>query len=70
MKEIVIAGATRTAIGDFGGGLRSVFPLNLAQHVIGDVIGRSNVRFEWIDKVIFGCDFSPFGPEHHPGCRL
>jgi acetyl-CoA C-acetyltransferase len=59
MREIVIAGAVRTAIGDFGGGLRSVPPLNLAQHVIGDVIGRSHVQFDWIDKVIFGCDFSP-----------
>jgi acetyl-CoA C-acetyltransferase len=59
MREIVIASAVRTAIGDFGGGLRSVPPLNLAQHVIGDVMGRSNVQSEWIDKVIFGCNFSP-----------
>jgi acetyl-CoA C-acetyltransferase len=59
MREIVIAGAVRTAIGDFGGGIRSVPPLDLAQHVIGDVIGRSSVQSEWIDKVIFGCNFAP-----------
>jgi acetyl-CoA C-acetyltransferase len=59
MREIVIASAVRTAIGDFGGGLRSVLPLDLAQHVIGDVMGRSGVQSEWIDKVIFGCNFSP-----------
>jgi len=55
----VIAGAVRTAIGDFGGGLRSVSPLDLAQHVIGAVIGRSSVQSGWIDKVIFGCNFAP-----------
>ncbi len=59
MREIVIVSAVRTAIGDFGGGLRSVPPLDLAQHVIGDVMGRSSVQSEWIDKVIFGCNFSP-----------
>lgn len=59
MKEIVIAGATRTAIGDFGGALRAVPPLDLAQHVIGEVITRSNVQLEWINKVIFGCCFGP-----------
>jgi acetyl-CoA C-acetyltransferase len=59
MREIVIVGAVRTAIGDFGGGLRSVSSLDLAQHVIGDVMGRSSVQPAWIEKVIFGCDFSP-----------
>jgi acetyl-CoA C-acetyltransferase len=59
MKEIVIAGAVRTAIGDFGGALRTVPPLDLAQHVIGEVITRSHVQLEWIDKVIFGCCFGP-----------
>jgi acetyl-CoA C-acetyltransferase len=59
MKEIVIAGATRTAIGDFGGALRAVPPLDLAQHVIKEVITGSKVQPEWIDKVIFGCCFGP-----------
>jgi acetyl-CoA C-acetyltransferase len=59
MKEIVIAGAVRTAIGDFGGALRKVPPLNLAQHVMGEVITRSDVQPDWINKVIFGCCFGP-----------
>jgi len=59
MKEIVIASTVRTAIGDFGGALRTVAPLDLAQHVIGEVIHRSHVQPEWINKVIFGCCFGP-----------
>ena len=59
MKEIVIAGAVRTAIGDFGGALRPVPPMNLAQHVMGEVINRSKVQPERISKVIFGCCFGP-----------
>ena len=59
MKEIVIASAVRTAIGDFGGALRSVPPMNLAQHVMGEDIRRSSVQPEWISKVIFGCCFGP-----------
>jgi acetyl-CoA C-acetyltransferase len=57
MKEIVIASPVRTAIGDFGGALRTVTPLDLAQHVIGEVLQRSQVQAEWINKVIFGCCF-------------
>lgn len=59
MKEIVIAGAVRTAIADFGGALRALPPLDLAQHVMGEVITRSHVQLEWIDKVILGCCFGP-----------
>jgi acetyl-CoA C-acetyltransferase len=59
MKEIVIASAVRTAIGDFGGALKKVPPLDLAQRVIKEVMGRANVQPEWINKVIFGCNFSP-----------
>ncbi len=59
MKEIVIAGATRTAIGDFGGTLKAVPPMELAQHVMKEVIKRSGVQPQWINKVIFGCAFAP-----------
>ncbi len=57
MKEIVIAGAARTAIGDFGGTLRDIQPLDLAEHIIRDVVVRANVQPEQIDKVTFGCSF-------------
>jgi acetyl-CoA C-acetyltransferase len=59
MKDVVIVNGTRTAIGDFGGTLKDVPPLELAQHVIKEVLSRSNVQPEWINKVIFGCCFAP-----------
>jgi acetyl-CoA C-acetyltransferase len=59
MKEVVIVGATRTAIADFGGKLRDVPPLNLAEHVIKDVLDRAKAQPDQVDKVIFGCCFGP-----------
>jgi acetyl-CoA C-acetyltransferase len=59
MKEVVIVGATRTAIGDFGGTLKDIPPLDLAQHVIKDVLIRANVQPDHVDKVIFGSCFAP-----------
>ena len=59
MKDVVIVNGTRTAIGAFGGALRDVPPLDLAQHVIKEVLSRSNVQPELINKVIFGCNFAP-----------
>jgi acetyl-CoA C-acetyltransferase len=59
MKDVVIVNGTRTAIGAFGGALRDVPPLDLAQHVIKEVLDRANVQPEWIDKAIFGCNFAP-----------
>jgi acetyl-CoA C-acetyltransferase len=59
MKDVVIVNGTRTAIGDFGGALKQVPPLELAQHVIKDVLSRSKVQPEWIHKSIFGCCFAP-----------
>jgi acetyl-CoA C-acetyltransferase len=59
MKDVVIVNGTRTAIGAFGGALRDIPPLDLAQHVIKEVLSRSNVQPELINKVIFGCNFAP-----------
>jgi acetyl-CoA C-acetyltransferase len=59
MKDVVIVNGTRTAIGAFGGALRDIPPLDLAQHVIKVVLSRANVQPEWINKVIFGCNFAP-----------
>lgn len=58
-KEVLIVGATRTAIGDFGGALKGVPPLDLAQHVIQDVLARADAPAGQINKVIFGCCFAP-----------
>ena len=59
MKEIVIVGASRTAIGDFGGGLRKAMPMQLAEHIIRSVMKRSNIAPADVQKVIFGCNFGP-----------
>lgn len=59
MKDIVITGGVRTAIGDFGGALKAVPPEDLAQHVIGEVVKRTGASPESIDKVIFGNCFAP-----------
>jgi acetyl-CoA C-acetyltransferase len=59
MKEVVIVSGARTAIGDFGGTLRDVPPMDLAQHVIKEVVARAKTQPEQINKVIFGCCFGP-----------
>lgn len=59
MNEVVIVNGNRTAVGDFGGTLRDVPPMDLAEHVIRDVLNRSKVSSEWVNKVIFGCAFAP-----------
>jgi acetyl-CoA C-acetyltransferase len=59
MKEIVIVGASRTAIGDFGGALRSVTTIDLAQHIIKSVLQRSGVQSDQVQRVILGCAFNP-----------
>jgi acetyl-CoA C-acetyltransferase len=59
MREAVIVSGARTAIGDFGGTLKDVPPMELARHVIKEVLSRSRIQSEWINKVIFGCCFAP-----------
>jgi len=58
-RDIVIVGATRTPIGDFGGSLKEIPQLDLAQHVIKDILVRSEVQPDKIGKIIFGCCFAP-----------
>jgi acetyl-CoA C-acetyltransferase len=59
MKEVVIVSGARTAIGDFGGTLKDVPPMGLAEHVIKEVVARAKTQPEQINKVIFGCCFGP-----------
>ncbi len=59
MTQVVIAAAVRTALGDFGGSLRSVPPTKLAEHVMCEVVQRAGVGFSQLGKVIFGNCFSP-----------
>lgn len=59
MKEVVIISGARTAVGSFGGTLRDVLPIDLAEHIIKEVIARANIQPDQINKSIFGCCFAP-----------
>ncbi len=54
MKEIVIAGAVRTAIGKFGGTLTNVPVQELGSTVIAEALKRAGVAPEQVDEVIMG----------------
>ncbi len=51
--DVVIAGASRTAVGTFGGSLRAVTDRDLAALVIRDVMTRAGVEPSAVDEVIF-----------------
>ncbi len=54
-KEIVIAGAVRTAIGKFGGSLADTPPADLAAIVIKEALARAGVPAEKVDEAYIGC---------------
>ncbi len=54
MKEVVIVNPVRTAIGTFGGALRTVPAYDLAKTVIECVITATGIDPAQIDEVIFG----------------
>ena len=54
MKEVVIASATRTAIGSFGKGLKDVPVVDLGAKVIKSVLDRSKVEPKVVDDVKMG----------------
>lgn len=53
-REVVIAGAARTPIGDFGGALRDVSPANLAVFAVEEALKRSSVDKNKVEEVILG----------------
>jgi acetyl-CoA C-acetyltransferase len=59
MKTVVIASASRTPIGDFGGTLRDVKPVDLMTTVMKECITRARLAKENLDQVILGNCFSP-----------
>lgn len=54
-KEIVLAGAVRTAIGSFGGSLKDVPVADLGTVVIKEAINRAGIKPEDVDEVLMGC---------------
>ena len=54
-KEIVIAGAVRTAIGKFGGTLADIPAADLGAIVIKEALARAGVKPENVDEAYMGC---------------
>lgn len=59
MKKVVIASAARTPIGDFGGSLKAVKPIDLMIAVIRECQERANLENGNLDQVIVGNCFAP-----------
>ena len=55
MREVVIVGAARTAIGSFGGALSSVPAPKLGAAAIKEAVNRAGVASDKIDEVLMGC---------------
>ena len=55
MKEIVIAGALRTAQGKLGGALKDFTNQKLGETVLRGLLERSRLDPRVVDEVIFGC---------------
>lgn len=69
-KEVFIVSALRTAIGEFGGGLKSVEPVELVVPVMQAVIDRSRLSKEKIGKVILGNTLAPLQPNIARGSAI
>lgn len=54
MKDVVIASAVRTAIGNFGGALSSVPAVELGAVVIREALTRAGIDASMVDEVIMG----------------
>jgi acetyl-CoA C-acetyltransferase len=59
MREVVMVGATRTPIGDFGGSLKDVSATSLAMAVIDSSIQRAGIDKTFVEQVIMGNCFEP-----------
>ncbi len=55
MREVVIVGAARTAIGNFNGGLAGVSAVDLGTKAIKEAIKRAGIGPEMVDETIMGC---------------
>lgn len=55
MKEVVIVGAARTPIGNFGGSLKDVPARTLGAIAIKAAVERAGIKPDQVDEVIMGC---------------
>lgn len=59
MRDVVIASATRTPIGDFGGSLKDIPATSLAMIVIESSLQRAGIEKDVIGQVVMGNCFAP-----------
>jgi acetyl-CoA C-acetyltransferase len=62
VAEAYIAGAVRTPVGKRNGGLSAVNPVDMAAHVLAELVARTGVDPAAVDDVIMGC-VSQVGPQ-------
>lgn len=53
-REVVVVSGVRTAIGDFGGGLKDFSPTELGTRVVREALQRARVSGEEVGHVVFG----------------
>lgn len=58
-KDVYVASATRTPIGDFGGSLKSVSATELAEIIIKSAVSRAGIEKKHVDQVYMGNCFDP-----------
>jgi acetyl-CoA C-acetyltransferase len=54
MEDVYVVSAVRTPIGNYGGGLASVPPCDLAAKVVREAVGRAGVSADDVGHVMFG----------------
>jgi len=62
VAEAYIVGAVRTPVGKRNGGLSGVNPVDMAAHVLNELVSRTGVDAAAIDDVVMGC-VSQVGPQ-------
>ena len=55
MKDLYIVNCCRTAIGSFGGSLKSTPAADLGAVVVKEALSRAGVKPEQVDELMFGC---------------
>ncbi len=53
-REVVVLSGVRTAIGDYGGGLKDIPPTELAARVVREAVTRAKIAPEDVGHVVFG----------------
>ncbi len=53
-REVMVVSAVRTAVGDFGGGLKDVAPTDLGARVTREALRRADVDGAEVGHVVFG----------------